>query len=373
MELYSDKENCCGCGACADVCPAGAVRMVSDGEGFRYPKIDQSKCVNCGRCERVCPMKKASAGTGENLYFGVQAKDDALRHASSSGGMFPVLAEYIFRQGGIVCGAAFGDEMRVVHREAGTKEELESLKKTKYVQSNMEGMYRRIDGYLKEGRWVLFCGTPCQVRALKLFLNKEYPRLLLAALICYGVPSPGIWDSYVKYLERKHGGKMTDFSFRDKRNRDNGHVCAYTIDGKEHADKLEKDLYCQMYFRNDTLRPSCHACGYCTTDRDCDFTIGDFWGVEKIRPEADDGMGTSLVILHTEKAGKVWEEIKGELFQFPCEREEILQPRLTAPTTRAKGRGIYMALYKLLPASVFFTLYAVSACCIGYLRRLCKK
>ncbi|MCI8692387.1 MAG: 4Fe-4S binding protein [Lachnospiraceae bacterium] len=373
MELYSDKENCCGCGACADVCPAGAVRMVSDGEGFRYPKIDQSKCVNCGRCERVCPMKKASAGTGENLYFGVQAKDDALRHASSSGGMFPVLAEYIFRQGGIVCGAAFGDEMRVVHREAGTKEELESLKKTKYVQSNMEGMYRRIDGYLKEGRWVLFCGTPCQVRALKLFLNKEYPQLLLAALICYGVPSPGIWDSYVKYLERKHGGKMTDFSFRDKRNRDNGHVRAYTIDGKEYADKLEKDLYCQMYFRNDTLRPSCHTCGYCTTDRDCDFTIGDFWGVEKIRPEADDGMGTSLVILHTEKAGKVWEEIKGELFQFPCEREEILQPRLTAPTTRAKGRGIYMALYKLLPASVFFTLYAVSACCIGYLRRLCKK
>lgn len=373
MELYLKKESCCGCGACADICPVGAVRMASDREGFCYPEIDQEKCVNCGRCGQICPMKKVPEGTGENLYFGVRAKDDAVRHASSSGGMFPVLAEYIFRRGGIVYGAAYDGEMRVLHREAGTKEELEGLKKTKYVQSSLEGIYQRIDRQLKEGRWVLFCGTPCQVRALKLFLNKEYPRLLLAALVCYGVPSPGIWASYVKYLERKHGGKMTDFSFRDKRKRDNGHVCAYTIDGKEYADELGKDPYCQMYFRNYTLRPSCHDCKYCTTERDCDFTMGDFWGIEKVRPEMNDGMGTSLVILHTGKAQEIWEEVKEELSWFACKREDILQPRLTGPTIRAGGRGIYMTLYKLLPFSLFWGLYIGLVSCFRFLGRLCRR
>lgn len=369
MKLYEKKENCCGCGACAEVCPGGAVRMVSDGEGFRYPEVDQKKCLNCGRCEQVCPLKRTWKGTGVNQYFGVQAKDEAVRHASSSGGMFPVLAEYVFRRGGFVYGAAFDGEMQVVHRKAGTGEELEALKETKYVQSSLEGVYRSIDRQLREGRWVLFCGTPCQVQALKLYLNREYPWLLLAALVCYGVPSPGIWASYVKYLERKHGGKMTAFSFRDKRGRDNGHVRAYTVGGKEHADKLEKDLYCQMYFRNYILRPSCHACGYCSTERDCDFTLGDFWGIEKVRPEADDGMGTSLVILHTKKAEEIWEEVKGDLSWFPCGRTEILQPRLTGPTARAGGRGLYMALYKMLPFSLFLALYTGLASCIGCAKR----
>lgn len=373
MELYLKKENCCGCGACADVCPVGAVHMASDKEGFLYPEVDHKKCVDCGRCGQVCPLKKTSETAGENLYFGAQAKDGAIRHASSSGGMFPILAEYVFRRGGIVYGAAYDGEMRVLHREARTKEELESLKRTKYVQSSLRGIYQRIDGQLREGCWVLFCGTPCQVHALKLFLNRPCPKLILADLVCYGVPSPGIWNSYVKYLERRHGGKMTNFSFRDKRKRDNGHLRAYTVGGREYVNPLNEDIFCRMYFTNYTLRPSCHACKYTTTDRESDFTIGDFWGIEKIRPDADDGMGTSLVILHTGKAQEIWEEVKEELSWFACKKEEILQPRLTGPTAKAGGRGIYMTLYRFLPFSVFLTLFDGLASCFRFIGRLHRK
>lgn len=372
MNLYEKKEACCGCGACQDVCPVGAIRMVLDKEGFPYPQVDESKCVHCRRCEQVCPIKGKSQTGEAKFYFGAQAKEENLRHASSSGGMFPVLAEFIFRQQGAVFGAAFNENMEVVHREAWNLEELEALKKTKYVQSSLEGIYGRIQALLGEDRWVLFCGTPCQVHALRLFLNKDHPRLLTAALVCYGAPSPGVWASYVKHLERRNGGKMTQFFFRDKRNRDNGHTCAYVTGGREQAGSLYGDPYCRMYFANKIIRPSCHACKFCTPDRESDFTIGDFWGIEKVRPDMEDGMGTSAVIVHTGKGAEVWEQVKDSLDWFACKREDILQPRLKSPTEAAKGRGRFMFFYRLLPFGAFVRLFTVTDSCRAAWKRLWK-
>lgn len=358
MKLYEKKEGCCGCGACADICPAGAVGMVFDKEGFRYPQVDEAKCIHCNRCRQVCPVKAEEEEKGENFYFGARAGEETLRLASSSGGVFPVLAEYVFKRQGVVFGAAFNENMEVVHKEARNREELEALKKTKYVQSNPEGIYGSIRNRLREGKWVLFCGTPCQAHGLKRFLNQDYPGLIVADLICYGVPSPGIWASYVKYLERKAGGRMTDFSFRDKRNRDNGHTCVYRAGGKEYAGSLYKDLYCRMYFANASIRPSCYVCKYCTPDRVSDFTMGDFWGIRKVRPDREDGMGNSAVIVHTKKAVRIWEEIKGDLSWFACEREDVLQPRLKTPVPAPERRGAFMRLYGILPFSVFRILFA---------------
>lgn len=357
MNLYQKKEACCGCSACVDICPVGAINMLSDEEGFCYPLIDEKKCIGCNRCKRTCPIKHTNQDSHQNLYFGAQARDDAVRYASSSGGMFSILAEYVFERQGVVYGAAFNDEMKVVHKEAQDLEELEALKKTKYVQSNLKDIYRSVQTQLEAGRWVLFCGTPCQAQALRLFLNQEYLKLIVMDLICYGVPSPGVWADYVKYLERRFGGKMSQFYFRDKRNRDDGHTCAYVTDGREQTGALYGDVYCRMYFANDIIRPSCHVCRYCTPDRDSDFTVGDFWGIEKVRPDMDDRMGTSAVILHTEKAREIWEQIKGRLRWFECKKEDMLQPRLKEPTTAAKGRGQFMFFYKIFPFSTVQVLF----------------
>lgn len=371
--LYKKKKECCGCGACADACPAGAIRMVRDREGFSYPKVDSRLCTGCGRCGQVCPLKEDNRETQANAYYGVQAREEQTRRGSSSGGMFPVLAAYVFRQQGVVYGAAFNEKMEVAHRPARNMEELEGLKKTKYVQSSLQGVYKSVKKQLEEDRWVLFCGMPCQVRGLKKFLRKSYPRLILTDLVCYGAPSPGVWRSYVRDVERKRRGRMTDFSFRDKRNRDNGHTCAYVVDGKEFAGDLNRNPYCRMYFTNYIIRPSCHSCRFCSVNRDSDFTMGDYWGIERVRPDLDDGMGTSMVILHTEKAREIWKQVEGELSWFACEEKDVLQPRLTGPTAAGNGRGLFMALYGLLPFSVFRILFTVAVSGGVQLRRLLRR
>lgn len=368
MKLYQDKKNCCGCGACGDICPVSAIRMTPDGEGFRYPQVDGAVCIRCGRCEAVCPMGRGET-FADNQYFGAWVREEDARRASSSGGVFPVLAGYVLRRQGVVFGAAFGEGMEVSHQEAQNPAQLELLKTTKYVQSRMDGVYRRIAAVLKEGKWVLFCGTPCQAHALRRFLGRPWPTLITADLVCYGVPSPGIWGDYVRLLERRHKGRLTAFSFRDKRAKDNGHTRAYRCGGKEYAGDLSADPYCGMFFGNFIIRPACHACRYCTVDRGSDFTLGDFWGIEKVRPEADDGMGNSLVILHTERAREIWGEIQAELGWFVCEKEEILQPRLTGPTPAAKGRGVFMALRRTLPAGALFALFERRRTIMGLLRR----
>jgi coenzyme F420-reducing hydrogenase beta subunit len=363
------KTACCGCAACAGICPTGAVRMVPDGEGFRYPTVDEARCVRCGRCEAVCPLRPLRGANKERVCLGARAREDDVRLGSSSGGVFPVLAEYVLRRRGVVFGAAFSDSMEVVHREAWNAEELEALRRTKYVQSRTDGVYRRVEELLREGVWVLFCGTPCQAHGLKRFLGREYPRLLLVDLVCYGVPSPGIWRDYTAFLERRRGS-LTAFSFRDKRDRDHGRTRAYTAGGREYAAGLSRDL---MYFANLTIRPSCHACAFAGPDRESDFTLGDFWGVERVRPEVDDGMGISLVFLHTERARKkVWSEVQDAFDWFPCGEEAALQPRLRGPAPPSRLRGVFMGLYRVLPPFVFFLLFEKMRAAAELPRRLVR-
>ena len=354
-DIECKKENCCGCQACTDVCPVNAIHMCVDEEGFWYPQIDKAKCTKCGLCESVCPLK-GSRRDKEELYFGVQAKDDAIRYASSSGGMFPLLAHTVLKKQGVVYGAGYDGSMEVLHKRAEDMEQLEAIKRTKYVQSNLNGIYREIQEELKRDRWVLFCGTPCQAEALRLFLDGKDDKLLLVDLVCYGVGSPGIWKDYVTYLEHRYRGKLKKFSFRDKRNRNHGQTRSLVIGDREIVGVLYRDAYCRMYFRNYSIRPSCHHCKFCRTSRNSDFTIGDFWGVERVRPDYDDGMGTSLVIAHTEKAKNFWKEIEKDVRWFACEKEDVLQPRLREPTKAAKHRKMFMELYRKLPFSMLVKL-----------------
>ena len=370
--IFKYKEACCGCNACAEICPTGAIAMKEDGEGFLYPKINKKKCIDCGLCAEVCPIKKEGAAISdcsakpgekekagtERVYIGAQAKEDSIRYGSSSGGVFPVLARYVLERKGVVFGAVMEADGMVRHKMACMIEEFAPMRKTKYVQSSLEGCFERIRKCLEEGRFVLFAGTPCQCRAMKLYLEKkscksgrgvaDCQNILITDLVCYGVPSPGIWRKYLKEMERKYGGRLSGFSFRDKRKRDNGHTVSFCAGKKEYAHPMREDSFCRVYFRDYTIRPACYSCRFCTTERESDITLGDFWGIEKVKPEMEDGMGTSLVILHSDKAKRIWEEVKGDFRYFRCEREDVLQPRLQKPASWPGRRWRFMLLNKFL-------------------------
>lgn len=345
-----DQRECCGCGICAAACPHGAVRMAVDWEGFAYPRVDPHACTGCGRCREVCPVGRSNGAIERPpRCFGAQAKSERDRTGSSSGGVFPVLAREMLDGGGVVFGAAMGPDGTVRHQEARTPEELELLRKTKYVQSELSGCCRQVLERLREGRTVLFTGTPCQCQAVKKYAGGA-ENLLLADLVCYGVPSPGIWRKYIKELEKQYHGNFEGFAFRDKRAGDNGHTAAVCISGMEYAWPLEQDQFCEAYFRNYILRPSCFSCRFCSVERESDLTIGDFWGIERVRPEWDDGMGTSLVVVHSEKGAELWASVKERVRYFECREEDLMQPRLQSPTPHpGRRRALFLGLCRILP------------------------
>lgn len=351
MVIYEQKESCCGCGACAAVCKKKAVHMEMDAEGFYYPNIDDKKCINCGMCLQVCPLRENEEKSIKNRFYAVRNLSEKVRERSSSGGVFSLLADYVLEKGGSVIGAGYDEDLRVVHMEIDCKENLDLIRRTKYVQSDMRNIYSVIKDRLDHGKWVLFTGTACQAEAVRYYLKQEYDKLILVDLVCYGVPSPGIWQRYITWLGHKYRGQITNFYFRDKRNKDNGHVVAWENCKGEMFYPLNDDPYCRMYFKNLMIRPSCHQCQFCQVERNSDFTIGDFWGIEKFKPELDDGMGTSLVITHTVKAEQIWEKLKKGCLSFACEKKDVLQPRLIEPTPKSQKRDLMMRLYRWVPFS----------------------
>lgn len=348
MKLYRKKRNCCGCGACAATCPKNAIHMKMDREGFLYPQADPAICTDCGKCLTVCPLKEAQKPQPYCRYYGAHSLDRKIRERSSSGGIFSLLAEYVLKRSGSVFAVGFGENMKVMHKEIRTYEEIDLVRRSKYVQSDPGTTFCGIKERLLSGSWVLFVGTLCQAEALLLYLGRPYSRLIIADLICYGAASPGVWQSYVRYLEERHHGKIQEYSFRDKRNRDNGHTVSWKTDKEERVSLLNEDPYSRMYFKNLIIRPACFRCRYCRPQRNSDLTLGDFWGLERIRRDLDDGMGNSLVIVHTEKGENVWKEIKKRCVTFECPEDAALQPRLQTATEYTWKRAPFMWGYKHL-------------------------
>lgn len=354
VELFSEKSQCCGCMACADACPKNAIAPKVDPEGFWYPEIKRELCANCGCCQTVCPLAPGESRKAPLRYLAARAKDQALRKTSTSGAVFPILAQTVLNQGGVVYGAGFDGSMQVVHQRAASRGELDFLMQTKYVQSQTAGIFRRVREDLQNGRQVLFVGTPCQAEALRRFLGREYPALIITDLICYGVPSPGVWARYTAYLEQEYHGTLTQFQFRDKRGCDNGHSVSFRIGEREYVEEeYGSDPFLALYFSNYIIRPSCHACPFTTAERGSDITLGDFWGIEKAAPGMDDGMGTSLVMLRSERGEALWESLRDQFHQIECGREDAMQPRLVSPTPPAPRRRLFFALYRRLPYGVF--------------------
>ena len=308
-----NKKDCCGCWACYNICPKRAISMYLDEEGFVYPVINENKCIDCGVCERACPIinVQPEAEKPQHGYL-LQAGDEKIRHESTSGGAFTAIATWVIKQGGIVYGAAFDDSFcKVKHCAAATMEELGKFRNSKYVQSELGDIYKEIKQYLDVGRWVAMSGTPCQIEGLIHFLRKPYEKLLLIDVVCYGVPSPGMFADYMKYMHRKIGGTFKKVLFREKRPGYN--YTSFSLYNEnprlDYHKGVESEPFMRSFFSNMNVRPSCYDCKFKKRYRVSDFTIWDCYDVKRFSRNFDN-RGTNRVLVHSTKGEKVLNDIK---------------------------------------------------------------
>lgn len=360
MITIKEKKDCCGCGACVQSCPHNCITMHPDHEGFIYPQVDISNCTDCGLCERVCPV--LSPGTNRKPVQTYIAKnpDENVRRKSSSGGVFSLLSEKTLAAGGTVFGAKWNEDWELVHSGTDCIEGIAAFRGSKYLQSRTEDAFGGVKRLLKEGRPVLFSGTPCQVAGLRRYLRRDYEHLLLVDFICHGVPSPGVFRHYLKEeiekvarqsdeknsvssplihpvserdtLNGYKGYFIQGISFRDKRKGWKKFSFALTLSKASAAGEkntvslsytLDKHAFMRGFLRDLYLRPSCHACPAKCLSSGADITLGDFWEAATLRPDLDDDKGLSAVTANTERGLSALLATKAELHEV--EYEELVK------------------------------------------------
>lgn len=317
MIKLQNKKDCCGCYVCMNCCPVACIEMQNDMEGFAYPAVNEKKCIDCGLCEKVCPSLIDRQSRNPLHVYAVKAKSEQIRKNSSSGGVFSLLAEQVLQKRGVVFGACFDENNNVVHRYTQTKEGLDAFRGSKYVQSKVGSAYKIVEDFLRLGKVVLFSGTPCQIQGLHLFLRKYYPNLLTVDIICHGVPSPKVWNTYLAKLSKGilHY-KIENINFRNKQYgwRNFSFSLDFVKDG--HVIHLIEPKYLNYYMRGFLsdiyLRPSCYHCPVRYLKSGSDITLGDYWGVESDLPGFIDDKGVSAVLLNTQSGIDYFETLECE-------------------------------------------------------------
>ena len=309
-----EKDKCCGCYACYNICPKNAIEMKVDEKGFKYPFVNKDKCINCGLCEKVCPIINKTKIDNEPKAYACINNDDKVRSASSSGGIFTLLAENILSKSGVVFGAAFDENMIVKHFMVDRPEDLYKFRGSKYVQSQIGDTYKLAKKALEEGKYVLFTGTPCQIEGLKSYLMKDYDKLYTQDIICHGVPSPLVWEKYKNGIEGKENDKIINVNYRNKENSWKLFDISINLkNGKIIKERAHTNLYMEVFLKNVCLRDSCYKCTFKCINRKSDITLADFWGIQRVKPEFDDDKGTSLVIVNSKKGQDLFESIKDKI------------------------------------------------------------
>ena len=311
--MFQIPSTCTGCHACAAICPEKCIDMKDRGEGFLFPAINMEKCIHCNRCEKVCPVLHMPNRNQHTQAFALKSKDDAEREQSTSGGVFPLLARTILDAGGIIYGAAYDNDFSVRHIAVEDSENLPFLQRTKYVQSTLGRIFSEVEEQLKAGRQVLFSGTPCQCAGLRAFLGKEYENLMLVDLICHGVPSPKVWQTYIDYRAGKENGGARPVKI-DMRSKTSG-WSRYSTEfnygnGKITRIQNSQDPFIRAFIGNICLRDSCSECLVKGVERCTDLTLGDYWGIWNQHPEFNDEKGTSIVFTHSEKGKNALKRLK---------------------------------------------------------------
>lgn len=337
-------KECCGCKMCGDLCPTGAIRFVTDHEGFWYPQVDNEKCVSCGLCVKKCPVLNETVNPNAftpDVYC-AWIQDDATRVKSTSGGVYSALALRMLDDGGSIAGCVFSDDWKSAKHVIGnTRDDLEKIFRTKYFQSDTAGIYRSVKELLDQGQEVLFCGCPCQNAALREYLGKEYENLIQCDFICRGINSPAAHRANVRELEKRYGSEVDFFNFKNK---SAGWTSLGTLvkfkNGKQDFTDRNTSAWTKGYvIYNLFMRPSCEHCRFKRLPRVSDLSIGDFWGLESSPENMEKGM--SVVMVNTEKGRRYYERTLPYLHSEPQTLQAALDGNgciLNCPTYYPKKR-----------------------------------
>lgn len=325
MIQITDKKKCCGCTACMNICPRDAIHMEPDSEGFAYPVADSGKCVNCGLCEAVCPVLHNSSHEEETECCIARNRDPAIVSDSTSGGMFTAIAAHFLQRGGVVYGAGYDENMRVVCKKADSLDGIVQMRGSKFVQSDPGNAYTEIRSLLKQGTPVLFSGTPCQVSGLVSFLREKPENLFCLDFVCRGVPSPGLWKNYVDRMEKKYHSKMVFAKFKNKTY--GYHATTMKVDfanGKSWYGSGRIDPMMKAFVNEMASRPSCSSCAFKGVERWSDITMFDCYGFTKITGLKDDNKGYSSLLIHTTQGKALFEAIRDQLTVYPAELDKLV-------------------------------------------------
>ena len=311
LKIFDIKSECTGCGACVLSCPKGCLSLEYDDEGFLYPKGNLSDCIKCRKCERSCHVLNGDTVKGiekplwwdKSKLFMFINSDTGLRLKSTSGGAMSAFANHILSEGGVLFASHYNGDLKRLEFASTDEYPLDNFRKSRYIESNTNGVYARVSEQLLNNRKVLFVGTPCQVSGLKKYLGKNgnHENLLTINFICHGVPSNEIFHNHIS--QKYYKGKLDNVDFRYKDEKHGWHQMYLRLYNKEKDVMIPygSDEFYRSFVNNDLLRKSCYSCSYLFNDFS-DITIADFWGIRNYNQAKDDNKGVSLVIAHNKKA-----------------------------------------------------------------------
>ena len=332
MIQISDKRNCCGCTACASICPHKAITMTPDVMGFLYPVVDTSLCVECGLCEKVCQFHEGYdryANYDIPIVFGCRHKDEAELVRSQSGAAAWAIMQTFLQEPGVVYGVGYESVTHIVHKRATTLEECQEFRGSKYVQSNLRGVFQQVKDDLKADHRVLFFGTGCQVSGLKSFLPLPlHDNLFVVDIVCHATPSPAFWKAYVQYMEKKYNSTITKVDFRDQTFGWHSHEESFFFSNDK---KVSSHIFRSLFYDHLIVRNSCLNCHFTNFKRVSDITLSDFWGWENHYKEWNDNKGVSLFLVNSDKGKQMFDKCQPFLSFIESDMDKCVQPQLQHP------------------------------------------
>lgn len=357
MIKIDSKENCIGCNACKQKCPKHCISIIEDNEGFKYPKVNLKDCIDCHACEAVCPVLNSGEPLPPLETYATYSNSKKTRLASSSGGIFYEICKIILLQNGVVFGAQFNEYFEVVTSYTESLEDVTKFQGSKYVQTDNSDSYTLVQQFLKDGRKVLYSGTPCQIKGLRNFLGKNYDSLLCIDFVCHGVPSPLVCREYLRLIQNDKSFRnlnkcnlddlrnIKTISFRDKKNGWRKYCMSITTcDESTYYSSRNHNLYMKSFLNDIILRPSCYHCRFKSFSSGSDITLCDFWGIEGLSISQNIPVikeGVSGLFINSKKGAQILNQLNVTTIASNVDDLLLQNPSINFSTHCPANRNIF--------------------------------